>query len=239
MPSKATRSTAANANEEKLATLTDIHEIVNKLKTDLLESLKDDIRRVECRINSIETRIANVELSLTNFYNIQQKQQNEINEIKSSMNNFKSEILDEIADRESRRNKLIVFGIPEHDSGSVLERKDKDEITIRDIFKTLGFDTTDFDDAHRVGKIVTGKVRPLKFSLRSTKEKDSILRKAKLLKNHDRFKRVFISSDKTKRQQDEWRELRKELIDRRNSGEDVVIYDGKVCQRSSLKDFRS
>ena len=80
------------------------------------------------------------------------------------------------------------------------------------------------------------KCRPVKVVLKDTDTKMRILRKARNLRKSDKFKKVGISADKTLKE----RQADKVLVDERNrrreEGEDVVIYRGKVVTKQSLEE---
>ena len=106
------------------------------------------------------------------------------------------------------------------------------------VFQAIDCEHVDTDAILHLGRVVSGKLRPIKVILSDRSSKAVILRKSRDMRMSDDFKRVFISNDRTKLQQPEWSELRKELVCRKELGEDVVIYNGKLASRSSLKIFR-
>ena len=237
---KATRSNSLNLDTTP-ATLKDILGITNDLKCEILRSLKAECALLGNCLQDLESRIGNLETSIESFRTVQNKQEMEINEIKQSLSEIrlsKSEILDEMEDRDRRRDNIILFGLPESDEGTISERRAHDETLVDEVFGAIGCDDVDIDAIFRLGRNVSGKVRPVKVTLRNRSSKVEIMRKSRDLRTKDKFKRVFISNDKTKMQQSEWSDLRKELLRRKELGEDVVIYNGKVALRNSLKNFR-
>ena len=107
-----------------------------------------------------------------------------------------------------------------------------------EVFEAIGCDDVDIEVIFRLGRSVCGKARPVRVTLGKRSDKAGIMRKSRDLRTSDKFKTVFISNDKTKLQQAEWSNLRKELLRREELGENVVIYNGKVRLRNSLKNFR-
>ena len=237
---KATRSNSLTDSPTP-ATLNDVLRITKDLKTEILVPLKEEFVALGDHLQKLEYRIGNLESSIESFRRIQNRQQTEINEIKLSLSKIqlsKSEILDEMEDRERRRNNVILFGLPEHDEGTVAERKQHDESLVQEVFEAIDCDDVETDAILRLGRNVSGRLRPVKVTLSDRSSKAEIMRKSRDLRKSDNFKRVFISNDKTKLQQTEWSDLRKELLRRKELGEDVVIYNGKVALLSSLKNFR-
>jgi len=131
----------------------------------------------------------------------------------------------------------VIFGLSEQESGTAEARKDHDESLLKEVMEALNCEV-EIDSFYRLGKVVDGKPRPIKAILSSREEKMEALRNSRSLRNTDKFTRVFISNDKTKFQQSEWNNLRKEQVARKEAGEDVVIYGGRVVLRNSLPHFR-
>ena len=238
---RTTRSNSLSSESANPATIKDIQVLTKDLKNDILTSIKQEFTALGDRLQILESRIGNLEGSIDSFRTIQKEQQTEINEIKLSLSEIrlsKPDILDEVEDRERRRNNVVLFGVPEHDSGTVSERKVYDEALVQEVFEALGCDEVELDALYRLGRIVSGKSRPIKVTLSTRKAKADIMRKSRALRDSSKFKRVFISNDKTKFQQLEWSELKKELLWRKESGEDVIIYKGKIVQRDSIRNFR-
>ena len=69
------------------------------------------------------------------------------------------------------------------------------------------------------------------------KNKANSIAEIKALKDTS-FKNLFIHSDLTSMQQEIERDLRKELKERREQGEDVVSYSGEVRPRQNVRGFR-
>jgi hypothetical protein len=85
---------------------------------------------------------------------------------------------------------------------------------------------------HRIGKIVEGKPRPVKVMLKTAVDgKKEILSRAKQLKDYEEYKRIFISPDLTRKQQEKDKELRQNLKRIRESGEsEAKIKFGKIVK---------
>ena len=91
--------------------------------------------------------------------------------------------------------------------------------------------------AERIGnfKEEDGFKRHLRVSLENKRSRNYILRNAKKLKDHADWKDVYISPDLTKKQQESERNLRDELIRRRQSGEqNIMIKNGKIIDASAV-----
>ena len=78
--------------------------------------------------------------------------------------------------------------------------------------------------------------RPLLVKLANAQEKWKILKAARnLSRAPGNMKNVSITLDFSEQQRDANRKLREELRIRRENGEDVVIYRGKVCPRANFE----
>ena len=83
----------------------------------------------------------------------------------------------------------------------------------------------------RVGRLIEGKLRPVRVVIKSLDGKREILARAKHLKEHDKFKRMFISPDLTRKQQEVDKTLRVELKRLREGGEpEAKIKAGKIVK---------
>jgi len=91
----------------------------------------------------------------------------------------------------------------------------------------------------RVGKVRQDMKRILRVNCGDERTVKTLLMRAKSLKTSYDFRTVYIGRDLTLQQQREERILREELERRRRSGQNVVIYRGKICDKSEIgKEFR-
>ena len=100
----------------------------------------------------------------------------------------------------------------------------------------------DFDrhvsSMYRIGKVEENKPRRLRIVVKSLDGKKEILSRAKDLKNVEKFKRMFISPDLTRKQQKVDKELRTELKKFREQGESTAkIKYGKIVKNVSGRDI--
>ena len=199
-------------------------------------------------MSSLDCRLLGVEKSLSHFQEIQDKCKDEIDELRAEVDYLnrkpmesslmKVELLEEIEQREMRRDNIIIFGLPEVFGKSLGERHQHDVMSTQEMFQTVGLSNVQTVEVRRIGKIVNGKVRPLRVKLRDRVLQYEIINKSKDLRKSHRYKNVFISRDLTKEQQQEQYKLRQELKRQRDAGADVVIYNNEVRLRDSLRNFR-
>lgn len=144
---------------------------------------------------------------------------------KENMDVFETEnIIHEVAERERRKNNLIIFNVPEESSGTKNSQISADVATVGEIFQTLNISSTDAKPL-RLGKFDPSKSdrkRPLKITLPDVQDVKKALKNYKNLREVDKFKTFYLSKDKTPFQVNLYRKARKELLDRRAAGEHDV-----------------
>ena len=153
-------------------------------------------------------------------------------------------------EKEERKFNLILFNIPEPDpKASSAQAEIEDLKNIKNVF---GYVCPSVDTSSLTSKAVTRcgnkrvpndqfpdpKPRPIRVVLQSPLEPIMIRKNAKKLKDNEGLKHVGISEDKTYQERMEDRELRAELMRRRDNDEDVVIYNKEFRLRSELPNYR-
>lgn len=139
---------------------------------------------------------------------------------KITSENFE-EIIEEVTERNKRKCNLVVFGITEPNSTLTNESRETSEKTnvtevLREIAPNINIDQI---KPVRIGRPAAGKVRPIRVTLNNEEEVITIVRKAINLKNTRFDKKVFVSADLTPRQQQYLRNVRRQLKERRDAGE--------------------
>ena len=209
--------------------------LIKESRNEIIGVLKEDLNCIKEKLESLTSRITDVEATVQSIQKDHAKVVSEIDDVKketlSACEASSRLVMSEIDGRLSRLTNIIIRGLPERD-GNVLERTRHDLDCIHKKIRIIEPNASiEVSDVKRLGKLSIDRPRLLRVSLPSANCKQQILRKAKLLRNTC-FKDVFIQPDLTKMQQVVDRDLRKELSVRRQRGEDVVIYDGEVRERS-------
>ena len=154
-----------------------------------------------------------------------------------------SESLDDRKEKEDRKCNLIIFNVEESSDTSLAEQKKHDK---HEVGKILDFispgtevDSVCEQDIVRLGPRKKSqsedsrpKPRPLKIKFTDEQSRTSILRKARKLKDHQTYKKIGIATDKTQKEREEEKALRTELSNRKQNGENVFIYRGKIVVRT-------
>ena len=144
-------------------------------------------------------------------------------------------IVEEVKQQDFRRRNVIVSGVP-IPSGELEERKMADQDSVTKLNDYLAVDAPDVEEIHQIGR--PGNQHLLKIRYKESRIRDSVLRKNKTLRNCEDFKKIFINPDLTPLQQREQQKLRSELQERRDLGQDVMIFRNRVINRSQRPNFR-
>jgi len=159
------------------------------------------------------------------------KLQKDMGEMKTVLdNNVKhvKEDVEETLEIERRKLNIVIHRVPDIDA-------EKDTDSVEEILtEGLHMDfERHIETLMRIGRLTEGKPRPLRILLKSIDRKKKILSRAKSLKDNDKFKRMFISPDLTRRQQALDKELRMQLKKFRDKGEtEVRIKFGKIVKNN-------
>lgn len=183
-----------------------------EFKTDMEETMKkwtDTIKLLEVRVNGLEEENKNLRSEILQIKTAKQSQQSNADEV-----------LQEVNDRFSRRCNIIVCGVTDSNDA------DCDKIVVDGIVEAvLGRPVTRTRKLYRLGKFNDRQQKPrlLKVTLENDEQAQSIIEKARVLKDHQDFSNIFIWQDKTPRQLEEYRNLKTELLYRRNEGKEEGI----------------
>ena len=158
-----------------------------------------------------------------------------------------SEAIDDQKDRDERKQNIILYNIPESDSKSNTAQAELEDIqNVKNVFQ---FVCPSMDNSNLSGKTVTRcgtkrvpsqdypdpRPRPIKIVLQGPSDVRLLRKNARKLKDNEGLSHVGISEDKTWKEREEDRKLRKELHKRKNEDkEDVIIYNKQVILRSQL-----
>ena len=137
-------------------------------------------------------------------------------------------------EQEKRRRNIVVFNVPEQDKHLSLDEQAANDLKqiVQLIMEGLKLKIHP-EKVARMGKQKEGKSRLMVVTLRDEGEKWELLKMAKRLRDAgSKFERIYIAPDLSPAEQLRDKNLRKEMKERREAGEDVVIYKNKVIPRS-------
>ena len=146
----------------------------------------------------------------------------------------------ELDKRQRRRSSIIIHGVMESGSNDSAERRGDDGEIVTEMFGEMGCGVVKVDKIFRLGKRSTQSAgntgeRPLKLVLQSEEMKNSVLSKAKNLKDlkEGKWKRIFIHQDLTPQEREERRRTLMELKARQVSGEkNLMLFRGKIVVKN-------
>ena len=150
----------------------------------------------EARLRSLPAKLEEVEKKLDNFVARVEEKFSELNGSSLPAQRICSPDVDkavkDAVSAISNRENVILYGLTE--TGSANDDFD----TVKDIFDSLGVNDVKAVDMFRLGKpqsvdgVSQGKPRLLKVRLSSSIVRNSLLKKAKLLRDSSKYKSVFI-----------------------------------------------
>jgi hypothetical protein len=228
-----------NLRQDKLEEKVDkVEEGLNQIRGESLDQQKRmevEIKKVRDELQEIKTCNTGGSGEHTNeaeLKKLQKDMQGMKVEIESAVNNSVRNVkvdVEEALEIERRKCNLVIHGMPETDAeqdvGCVVEMMD--EVLHMDF-------TRNVDKVERIGRLVEGRVRPLRVMLKRLEGKKEILARAKLLKEVEKFKKMFISPDLTRKQQEKDKELRSQLKLIRETGVmGARIKNGKVIKNET------
>lgn len=173
--------------------------------------MKQTLQTMRSEMNS---KFAAFEINLSSL----ETKINLLNTTSCDLRDQKEDIVREAVERVTRSRNIIIQGVPEV-NGSTEDRKRGDEETVYGIVDAVGC-TTRPGSVIRLGKPrADGRPRAIRATFPDPVNARGILRnKARLLEDR-KLKEFRIHDDKTKSQQDQLEELRKELQRRKDAGE--------------------
>ncbi|VVC44102.1 Hypothetical protein CINCED_3A014587 [Cinara cedri] len=213
--------------EDKLDSLI---KAVNDLKTSnnklvsSINSLFDKVATITNKINGHSAQLNTLSSELASLTT-----KVETLEANIASSNTKSSILindnliSEMIDRQSRRNNVLFFNLPE--ALNDLTNASSDSTFIQNILDFLNLKSKS-NSVTRLGKPSssnTTKPRPVKLRFSDQKDIFELFSYQNKLKSNSTWKDLRFSSDRTKQQQEYMSHLRQELLNRQSNGEQDLI----------------
>jgi len=139
-----------------------------------------------------------------------------------------SSIADELADRDRRRNNIILYNFSEKSD------READRKAFNDMCQVVFSEQFAVSKVIRLGKRSEDKDRhrPLLVGLNQESNKVSLLVNSSKLRRHDMYKNVYLSPDRTKFERLKYKKLVEELKERRSKGEtNLIIRNNTIISR--------
>ena len=133
-------------------------------------------------------------------------------------------------DSRMRECNVVIMGVPDDKLKLKDKSEDKDKCSL--ILHEIQATGIRVVDVKRLGEVKAGKTRPILVRLESREDRDSLIEKAKSLKNHNEpeFKSIYIKKDIHPLVRKEWKRLKDAetaLNNDPNKGTSVVMLDPK------------
>ena len=227
--------------------------------TALIIQIQEDNSKFETRMKALEKVIKDNKLSeyIENYPPLIAMTE-KLSTQEGSTAKLNDELQKQVDEREeefrkaSKSQNLIIYGIPENESDPVEQMKYDFSILSQVYENKVEIQKTDITQIIRIGKKNPSKIRPIKITCANNEIRKEILTNNKFLRmegemyntcnckvNPGKHIHINITTDKTKKEQEEEARVIKELKDRREAGENVIIKRGKVVNRENVTKFQA
>ena len=207
---------------------------------DRLEKKLDMVLSVVCgldsRLKSLETLYSGSSIEEI----IEEKVNKKVNEALAQLqakDSNNDEVLEELTERDKRKNNLILVNMIESTEITPEDRRNEDLRKVREIIKKI-VDVKDDEILNpiRLGKLDIGsgrKPRLLKVTIKTQDTKTKILKSAyKINQGINPGNRIYINHDCTQKEREDFKKLRIEMKEREKRGEkDLVIRGNRIVKR--------
>ena len=196
----------------------------NALKKDIselsakLNALCATNENLQKEIKSAALSIANMDSDVLALSNTQ----------RAGSSNNAMDIIDEMADRDRRKNNIVVYNFAE------LADRNADIESFKALSNTNFKLDLDVVKAIRLGPKVPNKHRPLLLTVEDTDDKAYMLSHSHFLKRHEQYNNIilYIVPDRTRLERIKHKRVVEELKRRRANGEtNLMIRNGSILQR--------
>lgn len=211
--------------------MNDLTNLIDHTRHEIIQTFRKEIDELNVTISGIKVDVCELQKANEVLKKKCQFIENELAVMKQQQTNALFEITHEVEERELRKLNLVISGLPESSALSDNFEQDDEELC-QTMLQKLNILETDGIRIHRIGKIgQTKRPRLLKVKCKNIEQKITILRKGRELRDHQQYKNVYINPDRTYLQRAMHQSLREELKQRRDKGEDVIIFRDRVVQR--------
>ena len=215
-------------------TLNDIKTLIEDLRTDVISTLKDEVNKLKDTISSLQLQVKSLE-DKNRF--LQWKFESfdaELQTLKEGPVDLMDSITAEVEDRTRRKCNIVIYGLPECSSD---DPEETDKTKCANIMTAVSCDIDGIVSVNRIGKPNETRPRLLKVQCKNLEFRNLLLRRAKELRKSARYKGIFINPDRTPIEQRQYKALLKELKERKDSNENVVIFRNRIVHRREVKNF--
>lgn len=176
--------------------------------------LKEEVVQLQAASSNTDSKISAIETEIAKLKTNQPSTQNQTDGILAS-----EKIINEMRERERRRNNLIIVGLPEPTNTDEAVRYSEDMRSVHKTFQDHLTTNPDIVKVIRLGNFISGKVRPVKVCFVNPDEVKQVFRNKNKLPSN-----IRVYYDQTPTEKSLMKELSKELTQRKENGEtDLLI----------------
>ncbi|XP_049273573.1 uncharacterized protein LOC119399789 [Rhipicephalus sanguineus] len=180
---------------------------------ELLRQILDGQKTMQARLDTIESKVENSTAAFTELTS-------KISSLEATIQTIQTKLID-LEDR-SRRNNLLVFGLPERPDETF---QSLTNTVVSEIFENmLGVKVSTVERIHRIGQKRRNKNRPVVLRLIDHREKINVLRNCSKLKGKD----ISVAEDFSPETRQTRRYLWESTANIRKKGEKVKLVHDKV-----------
>ncbi|KAL5256543.1 hypothetical protein ACHWQZ_G011706 [Mnemiopsis leidyi] len=199
---------------------------MDQLKSDKIADQKLLIDLQKTQINSVQETVKSEMKSWADVVkkNVNLNQRN----AKPLTENSVKQAVRAVNEEKKRSKNLMIYGWQEKEKEADFEVTK----TVKEVLNDIDiYPAPHIHEAYRIGKKEQGKNMPIKVELESADDVDIALRRARYLKDSDRFQHVYIGPDRTKENQLAHNELVKQMkhMIERDPSKHYFIRQKKIC----------
>ena len=166
-----------------------------------LNDVKKDVQSNTLTLNVMKQDVESMAVGLEENKKMTAENKSNIAEIRSTMAQDKEATMKELFEIEAKRPNLVVMGVPEPDRSLQPSPNDQDVKKVDEIFEAMAGEKKVFQLQRRIG-IPGVRPRPILIRMPSAADKEFILGKGRVLKDHPQWKNVVVKPDMTANQRD-------------------------------------
>lgn len=210
-------------------------DIMNSLKTQdgKLTSITTKISIQENKTDSIINKLENLTYEIANLREENKTLKTELDTLRKRVDSLDAStkvttinpdfnIIHEVQERMEKSKNIIIFGVNE-----VNDIDDDSPNTVKTIFNALSI-STPIIHATRIGK-KNEKPRPILVNLANKREVLSILKAKRKLRTIDTLKHIFIGTDQTIQQRNQYKDIKRQIDEKKLQGDNswfIKFVDG-------------
>ena len=193
-----------------------------------LEVVSNELREIREIVKVTDTKLETI-IEAKLVESVEELKKGRESESVTNLGLKREEVLEEI-EIEKRKLNLVIIGLKE----------ENDEQLVKDLFTVLvgNKGVRAISRVERIGRVKPGTTRPVRVLMANTDSRTEILQSCPDLRKHEEYKKVYISPDLTRKQQESDKIIRDKLKEMRTAGEtNIRIKRGKIVKNSDGKEL--